>query len=160
MPNPTRLPLAEKIRRCIDSHPDWDANRIASAVRGSTRVAIRAVMNGLPIPEKPEPPAAKAVERSDAGTVDLSAVRKRYDIAAAIRFELSQMKPGSLILEREMCSRTAGRDASRFRRTVENGIDEFRSNRVKLRLDPDQPDGSWYWGRREDIAEALRLRDE
>lgn len=55
--------------------------------------------------------------------------------------------------------RTAGKDAARFRRAVEN-TEEFRAHRVKLKLDPDQPDGAWYWGSKADIEKAVRLRDE
>jgi hypothetical protein len=159
MTNPTnRLPLADRIRRCIANHPDWDVIRIASAVRGSNRASIKAVMAGEPIPERPVDPA-RPEPHTPAGTIELSAVRKRYDIAAAIRDELTRMRPGSLMLEREMCQRTAGRDAARFRRTIEN-TDEFRAVRVKLRLDPDQSEGAWYWGSAVDVAEAIRLRDE
>lgn len=158
MTNPTnKRPLADRIRDCIARHPDWDVIRIASAVRGSSRIAIKAVMAGEPIPEMPDGDAD--ISKTEAGVIDLAAVRKRYDIAAAIRAELASMKPGALVLEREMCQRTAGRDAARFRRTIENTT-EFRAYRVKLRLDPDQTEGAWYWGRSEDVAEAIRLRDE
>lgn len=157
MTNPSRIPLADRIRGCHDRHPEWDVARIASAVRGSNRTMIAAVLAGEPIPDPPQPKNVRLV--SEPGIVDLDAVTRRYDIAAAIRDELSRLPPGKLMVEREMCQRTAGRDTGRFRRAVEN-TDEFRSNRVKLRLNPDQPEGSWYWGNRDDVTRAVRLRDE
>jgi hypothetical protein len=115
---------------------------------------VRAMRSGEPIA-----PIVEEAKKAEAGTITLAAVRARYDIAAAIREELSRLKPGTLVLEREFCVRTAGKDAARFRRTVEN-TPEFRANRVKLKLDQDAGEGVWYWGARETILAATKLRDE
>lgn len=148
--------LEERIKACLGKHPEWGDARVAAAIVGSGRDAVRAVREGRPISVKGE----VVVEViSDTGTVSLGQVRKRYDVPAAIRGELAKLKPGALILERELSLRAAGKDASRFRRAVEN-TEEFKANRVKLRLDQDVSEGAWYWGRREDIQEATRLRDE
>jgi hypothetical protein len=63
-----------------------------------------------------------------------------------------------LLRESDLCQMTAGSDRNRFRRAVENNADRFREFRVKLRID-DSGDGTYYWGRREDVAEAVRMRD-
>jgi hypothetical protein len=115
---------------------------------------VRAMRSGEPIA-----PIVEEAKKAEAGTITLAAVRARYDIAAAIREELSRLKPGTLVLEREFCVRTAGKDAARFRRTVEN-CPEFRANRVKLRLGEDTGEGAWYWGHQQAVTEAIRLRDE
>ncbi len=52
-----------------------------------------------------------------------------------------------------------GKDVARFRRTVEN-TEELRAYRVRLKLDENDREGTWYWGAREDVLEAIRLRDE
>jgi hypothetical protein len=93
-----------------------------------------------------------------AGTVDLSSVLKRYDIKAAILTELAALPEGKLISEAELCNRTAGTDKNRFRRTVENNPDIFNSLRIKLKLDVAN-DGKWFWGKADDIATALKIRD-
>lgn len=148
--------LRDRILESIARHPDWDDPRIASAVRGSTRVLVRLARSSQPFPDDAE--AGPAGDRG-AGTISLEQVRKRYDIAAAIRTEIDTLKPGALILERELCQRTAGKDAARFRRAVEN-TEDLRACRVKLKLDPDQPEGTFYWGRPQDVREAIKLRDE
>jgi hypothetical protein len=146
--------LANRLKVCIDKHPEWDEKRITAAIRGSTLPMVKAIRAGEPIG-----PIIDEAKKNETGTISLDQVRKRYDIAAAIREELLRLKPGALILEREFCLRVAGKDAARFRRTVEN-VDEFRANRVKLRLDQDAAEGAWYWGALATIAEAIKLRDE
>lgn len=150
--------LQQRITESVAKHPEWDDKRMASAIRGATREMIRAVREGQPWTFALEAPA-RPMASDDAGTINLDQVRRRYDIAAAIRAEIEALKPGALILERELCIRTAGRDAARFRRTVEN-TEDLRGYRVKLKLDPEQPEGAFYWGRPKDIHEATRLRDE
>ena len=153
------MTIEQRIKNCIERHPDWDDSRIASATRGSTRAAIKAVRSGIPVSEgmlakaKPEEPAPAA------GQISIAQIRHRYDIAARIRAELEALPAGALILERELCQKTAGKDAARFRRTVENAED-LKAYRVKLKLDPDQPEGAFYWGKLQDVREAQRLRDE
>jgi len=153
---PKTAPLLDRLKACIEKHADWTDERIAAAIVGSTRAMVRAIRAGEPLPER----AAIAEVRLDTGTISFAKVRERYDIAAAIRVELAKLKPGALIPERELCQRAAGKDNNRFRRAVENNADEFRKNRIKLALKDDPPDGRFYWGRREDIQEATRLRDE
>lgn len=92
---------------------------------------------------------------SVSGLVTLDKVRTRYDIRAAILRELAACPRGSLIVERELCKRTAGSDTDRFRRAVETNLAEFKPYRLKMRLDDGDP--KWWWGHAEDIAEALRI---
>jgi hypothetical protein len=113
---------------------------------------VRAVREGRPVEEHP------GQEKPVVGVITLDAVRARYDIAAAIKRELAKLKPGALILETEMRQRAAGRDANRFRRTVDNA-EEFKANRIKLQLDPDGGEAAWYWGDNSTIAAAIKVRD-
>ena len=109
------------------------------------------VRAGQPLPpEKPEPVQ---------GAITLDQVRGRYDIAGMIRQRILEIPAGQLIHERELCLQTAGKDIARFRRAVENN-DDLKGFRVKLRLDPERSEGCWYYGSRQDVLEATRLRDE
>lgn len=150
------MTLEQKIKASIDKHPDWSDARVASAIRGATRVHVRLVREGKPILEGIRVLVPGVTEP---GTVSIQQIRKRYDIAQAIREHIAGLAPGQLVLERELCSKTAGKDAARFRRSVEN-TEDLRALRVKLKLDPESSEGAYYWGRREDVAEAIRLRDE
>lgn len=142
------MDLAEKIKRCLERHPDWSNPRIAKST-GARHDAIEAVRRGeQPPPNTSTPPAS----------VSLAAVKERFDIAAAIARVLREIKHGTLLPEDELCRLTAGRDRTRFRRAVENNPELSRAHRVRLRLD-DSTDGKYYWGHESDIAEAVRLRD-
>jgi hypothetical protein len=149
------MTIEERIKAGIARHPERDNRLIAKAVRGATVAMVAAVRAGQPLPEPATPEAVVPC----AGVISLDAIRARYDIAAAIRRELAKLKPGALITENEMRLRAAGKDASRFRRTWENN-EEFRANRIKLKLDPDDGEGTWYWGDASTVAAALKLRDE
>ena len=107
------------------------------------------------IPNVGEPvvPAPKPL-----GIITLAMVKDRYDVVSAIRREVSAITKGQLIPEAEVCQRAAGRDRYRFRRAIENRVDEFRAFRVKLRIDEGEP--KWYWGSAEDVAKAIEIRDE
>ena len=149
-----KRPIEDRLRDCLAKHADWPDERIAAAIVGSRREMVRAMRAGESIV-----PIIEEEKKTEAGVISLDAVRARYDIAAAIREELAQLKPGALVLEREFSLRVAGKDATRFRRTVEN-CPEFRVNRVKLKLDQDAGEGSWYWGSQSTVTEAVKLRDE
>lgn len=155
------LDVNEKIRRCIAKHPDWTWKRIACAT-GGRKASVEAILRGEPVPcVTPAPVISKdAAPATPPGMacISLAAVREKLDVAAMIRREVSKIPGGQLIPEDEMCRLTAGRDRNRFRRAVENNADVFRPHRVRLRLD-ESTDGKWYWGRRDDIAEAMRIRD-
>jgi len=138
----------EKLKRCIEKHPDWEDTRVANSVGCSIKL-VRLMHSGAPIP----------VQKSeDSGIVSIERVIKRYDIKSAIMRELSKIPRGQLVSEAELCLRSAGTDRNRFRRTVENNIEEFRPLRIKLKLD-ESGDGKWYWSDPETIAEAQRIRD-
>lgn len=166
MPKPA--PLLERLKNALGVHPDWSDYRISRAIRGSKIEQVRAIRDGKDsgispdylgpdrTPKAQDPPPAPT---AGGGVITLDQVRRRYDIASLIREELNKLPPGDLILERELCLRTAGKDAARFRRSVEN-TEDLKPNRVKLKLDPDSPDGAWYWGTAETIAKAKAMRDE
>lgn len=151
-------PLLERLKACLEKHPEWDDARIAAAIVGSGIENVRSVRAGGPLvtpveEEKPEPP------RPSIRTVTLEQVCERYDIAAAIRRELGKFV-GELVLERDLAILAAGKDSNRFRRAVENNIEEFSKNRLKMALPNDPPEGRWYWSDAKTIAEAVRKRDE
>lgn len=157
------MTLEDRIRRCIASHPDWDDRRVASAIRGTSKAVATVRSGGNLPPWAPAPEEKRSVidkPKQDSISISLDQVRKRFDIVTAIRHELEKVRAGVLIPEREMALRAAGKDYTRFRRAVENNAEEFRRNRVKLKLDPDGGEATWYWGSAEDVAEAIRLRDE
>lgn len=170
------MDLEEKIKNCLERHPDWDDKRIAKST-GARRDDVAAVRRGegLPVRETIVPlrisdeQSAEIREKVRTWKADhpapgstpcitLAAVREKLDVAAMIRRELGKVGKGQLLPEEEICRLTAGRDRNRFRRAVENNADEFRAHRIRLRLD-ESTDGKWYWGRKDDVAEALRIRD-
>ena len=145
--------VEEKVRRCIARHPDWPDRRIALSINkgGNCKVAdVKAIRLGLSMPQQ------QSQERSS--LISLKKIIEKYDIRTAILHEIAKLPEGQLILEADLCKETAGTDRNRFRRTVENNADEFRSLRIKLKLD-DSSEGKWYWGHPGDIAEAQRIRD-
>jgi len=150
---PKTSPVEDRLRTCISNHPDWTVERIAASIVGSTRAMVRAMQAGEPVA-----PIIEEAKKAEVGTISLAQVRARYDIAAAIKRELAKLKPGALILEAEMRQRAAGRDANRFRRTVDN-TEEFKVNRIKLQLDPDGGEAAWYWGDVSTISAAIKVRD-
>jgi hypothetical protein len=97
------------------------------------------------------------INAGSSGIITLEKIKNRFDIAAAIIRELEKVEKGTLILETELCQRAAGYDKQRFRRTIENNEELFRPHRVRLKLD--EGDAKWYWGSKEDIAEAIKERD-
>ena len=155
MPKPS--PVEDRLRACLASHPDWTVERIAASIVGSTRAMVRAMIAGEPLPETVTAIVEEA-KKAEVGTISLAQVRARYDIAASIKRELAKLKPGALILEAEMRQRAAGRDANRFRRTVDN-TEEFKVNRIKLQLDPEGGEAAWYWGDVSTISAAIKVRD-
>jgi len=155
----TPISLEEKIRGCIERHPDWDNVRIANSI-GTRRGNIAAFREGraLNIAVLVPIAATSTTPPTESGLISLDKVLQRYDVRSAILRELALIPKGKLISEVELCQRAAGMDKNRFRRTVENNEAEFRLLRIKLRLD-DSTDGRWYWGAMTDIAEAQKIRD-
>lgn len=147
--------LEDRVRACLARHPDWTAQRIANST-GARQAAVEAVRAGLPIVAQGDPPALTLAPSANASLVSLDKVIARYDVKASILHALLELPKGKLIVEAELCQRTAGADRNRFRRTVENHSDAFRPLRIKLRLD-DAGEGKWYWGRAADIEQAQRI---
>lgn len=151
------ISLEEKIRRCIERHPDWTDLRISNSV-GTSVPNVKAFRTGQPIDcSPPVSPSASPPRVETPGIVSLEKVIQKYDIAAAILRELAQLPQGKLLSEQELCQRVAGTDRSRFRRTVENNPDRFRPLRIQLKLD--EGEKKWWWGNDSDISEAQRIRD-
>lgn len=152
------IPLAQRISRAVEKYPEKTDRQIASSIRGATVASVRAVKLGLPLIE----PTKTVVVVSPApapGVVTIDQVRKRYDIVSAIKAEVAALAPGTFVHERELVLAVAGKDVSRFRRAVDNA-EELKAMRIRMKLEKDQPEGCWYWGRPEDVLEARRLRDE
>ena len=151
-----RMMLEQKIRNCLERHPDWTMKRMSNAT-GARFSQIICIKEGHPMAEN-EPTSGYPASSPDAGLISLDKVMQRYDIHSAILRELAGVPKGKLISETELCQRAAGTDKNRFRRTVENNDTEFRLLRIKLRLD-DSGDGKWFWGGADDIAKAAAIRD-
>ncbi len=148
-----KVPVEERVRLALLRDPNKTPHRIADCIKGANTVMvkeIKATMAGLATP----PPPAQA--RSP--LVSLESLKAKFDTAGAIRRELAALPKGKLIPEYELRQLVCGYDANRFRRAVENNADEFRPNRVKLRIDK-ASDGKWFWGCVEDVAELERARD-
>jgi hypothetical protein len=103
-------------------------------------------------------PKAAPEPSGNSGYVSLESICKKFDVKGAILREVGKIPKGKLIAEAEFCMRTAGKDRNRFRRACDNNAEEFRPYRIKLIID-DSGDGRFFWGRAEDVAEALRMRD-
>lgn len=145
--------IEDRIKACIARHPDWDADRVNNSIAGSNMAMIRAIMAGGAVPVE----STTVLKPESSAYVSLDKIRARYDIAAAIEKELLKLPGGKLILESEFCQRVAGYDKNRFRRCVENNEERYAHRRVKLRLDDGDP--KWFWGNREDVEAAQRMRD-
>jgi hypothetical protein len=144
----------DRIKACIGRHPDWDDYRVSH----SLSIPLGDVANaraGLPIAPMLEPSGSGI---AGPGFISLDSVIRRYDIRAAILREVAALPEGKLIAEAELCTRAAGTDKNRFRRTVENNPDTFNPLRIKLKLDTGN-EGKWYWGKAQDISAALQIRD-
>lgn len=150
------MSIEERIKAALARYPERDDRHISKSLHGITVAMVRAVRAGQPVPLPPAP----AVDTAPASgkVITLESIQARYDIASAIRREIAKLKPGHLIVESEMRTRAAGKDANRFRRAVEN-CDEFKANRIKLQLDPDGGEAAWYWGDSSTISAAARVRD-
>jgi hypothetical protein len=145
---------ADKIRVCIQNHPDWPDWRICRAVTGGAHAdevrAIRGVLGSVAVVEKRLVAPGPAL-------VSLAKISERYDTKALIMREISKLPKGQLILEDDLRAIVSGQDRNRVRRIVENNDDELKMYRVSLKLG--STEAKWYWGKAQDIAEALRLRD-
>lgn len=128
------------------------AGREAGKQRVFCRSCRRRMAVGEKITMKPE------AQLTSGGTVSLDKVRSRYDTVALIVREIQAIPAGELMPERELCRRSVGTDACRFRRTVENNMDRFREHRVKLKLDEGEP--KWFYGQTQDVKAAEAMRDE
>jgi len=153
------ISLEEKIKGCIERHPDWDNVRIANSIGTQSRNIV-AFREGKPLTARmdiPIVPTASPASAIESGLISLDKVLQRYDIRAAILRELALVPKGKLLSEVELCQRAAGTDKNRFRRTVENNEAEFRPLRIRLKLD--EGEAKWYWAGRETIEAAQRIRD-
>jgi hypothetical protein len=155
------IPLEEKIRHCIERHPDWDNVRMANSVGTRTRNIV-AFREGKPLTVPVDIPIASTANPTpiaESGLIPLDKVLQRYDIRAAILRELALIPKGKFISETELCQRAAGTDKNRFRRAVDNNEVEFKPLRIKIRP-KDLSEDRWYWGHPDDIAKVLEMRDK
>jgi hypothetical protein len=145
--------IEDRIKSCIARHPDWTAERVNNSIAGSTITMVRVIKAGGAVPVE----STVVLKPESSAYVSLDKIRARYDIAAAIDRELLKLPHGKLISESEFCQRVSGYDKNRFRRSVENNEQKYSVHRVKLRLD--EGDAKWFWGNREDVEAAQRMRD-
>ena len=153
------IPLEEKIRHCIERHPDWDNVRMANSIGTRTRNIV-AFREGKPLTVPVYIPIASTANPTsivESGLISIDKVLQRYDIRAAIFRELALIPKGKLLSEVELCQRAAGTDKYRFRRAIENNEAELRPFRIRLKLD--EGEAKWFWADRETIEAAQRIRD-
>jgi len=144
----------EKIKGCLGRHPEWDDRRVANSCTASIEI-VRAVRAGQPMPENSVPAPAQEA----AGLISLEKVIQKYDIKSAIERELSTLPKGKLLEENDLCRRAAGTDRNRFRRTIENNTEAYKTRRVKVKID-DDGEPKWLWGWGDDIAAIINARDK
>jgi len=168
MAKPT-MTAAEKARRALDKHPDWDNKRIAKSATGATHAIINALRAGAdwrtildPGPtsdvyavtaQAPGPPIAHK-------TVALSRFIERYDVRAAILREIGALLPHEFISEADLCDTTSGKDRARFRRCVDDNAAEFKPLRIRAKLDESDSEERWWWAKADDIAKAREVKDK
>lgn len=115
----------------------------------------------LPSSRLGTPVAVPETTRTGIGEVTLSKVKERFDIKSAIYKELAVLARGTLLVETELCQRVAGNSSNeraRFTRIVETNEAEFKPLRMRMKLRRDG-DEKWYWGHKDDVAEAVSVRD-
>ena len=104
-------------------------------------------------------PKAEPELSGNAGYVSLDSICKKFDVKSAILREIKKIPKGQFVPEYEFRQRTAGKDGARFRRCLDQNPKELSSYRIKVKLDDDASDGTWLWGRAEDVSEAVSMRD-
>jgi hypothetical protein len=147
----------EKLKLCLERHPDWSDCRVTKTAKGATVAMVRAMRAGLPMPENRPNPAPTAVQAAQPGLISVADLRFKLDVKAAILRTIKDLPPGQVVLENELALTVAGSDRNKFRRIVENNADVFKPLRVSLRVDGNS-EGRWHWGKAEDIAELERLK--
>ena len=149
------------VKRYVQNHPDWPVERLRNALRAwrVPTAEVRAELARQGIAAKgPSPRADKPTVKTASGrVVTLAAIRERFDVLAAVKRAVAALGDGELIEEADLRERVAGRDATRFRRAVENNAEAVEPLRVRLRLNDGEP--RWYWGRPATVAEAAKWRD-
>jgi len=129
----------QKVRRCIERHPDWTTARIAKST-GIRIAEVEALRGGQATPQgEPQPGTGGN------GLIALSSIVARYDVRSAILREIGELPSDKVISEADLCQRTSGSDRNRFRRTVENCAAEFEPYRIRIKLDKDR-DPVYVWG--------------
>lgn len=103
------------------------------------------------------PPSLPAVAADQqAGVIGLGQIIRQYDTREAIAREVALIAPETVIEQAELSRRVCGSDRTRFNRCVELHADEFKANRVQMRLG-DSRETRWYWGHQEFIAKVKSL---
>jgi len=144
--------IADRVKASLARNPNKNAYDVAKSL--GLRVGdVKPHMPDIGI-EAGSAPASPAMK-----VIALSEVREKLDIAARIRKCLKTLKNGSLMAEPEFRTLVCGGDANRFRRAVENNVDEFRPYFTRLRLGMEEREPRMYWGTRAAIAEVERLKN-
>lgn len=152
--------IEDRVKACMEKHPDWPAERVNNSIAGSKIIMIRTIMAGGAVPVesttvlKPE----SLVKPELSAYVSLDLICEKLDVKSAIFREIGKIPKNKVIPEAEMISRTAGTDRNRFRRIIENNAEEFRPYRTMVKT-KEFPNGSWFWASAEAIARINKLRD-
>jgi hypothetical protein len=133
---PKSAPLLERIKACLEKHPDWDDVRVAAAIVGSRRELVRAVRAGEPLPET----VTAIVEVTPKGQltsgvtlISLDDIKRKYDLYAQILEVICDLPSGQVISETDLRACIQTPDPLRFKRTIEAHEKELEPYRIMLK---------------------------
>jgi len=133
---PKSAPLLERIKACLEKHPDWDDVRVAAAIVGSGITNVRAVRAGEPLPKV----VTAIVEVTPKGQltsgvtlISLDDIKRKYDLYAQILEVICDLPSGQVISETDLRTCVQSPDPLRFRRTIEAHEKELEPYRIMLK---------------------------
>ena len=133
---PKSAPLLERIKACLEKHPDWPDERIAAAIVGSGIANVRAVRAGEPLPKV----VTAIVEVTPKGQltsgvtlISLDDIKRKYDLYAQILEVICDLPSGQVISETDLRTCVQSPDPLRFRRTIEAHEKELEPYRIMLK---------------------------
>jgi hypothetical protein len=140
--------------------PEMDALLAELRGRGQTAKEIAGAM-GLTVYQvegrlKRTAPPAPAPADQPIGVIGIGQIMKQYDTREAVAREVALITPETVIEQAELARRACGNDRTRFNRCIELHAEEFKPNRVQMRLG-DSRENRWYWGHPEFIAKIRSL---
>ena len=153
---PKAMPMEEKIKACLERHPDWPDQRIQNAIRGSTMTAVRAIRAGQPLPESGPPPRAAAL-RPLMSLIAVDDIKRKYDMFGAIMDIIRSLPAGHVISEQDLKQSIEHPDPFRFKRTIEAREKELEPYRIMLKYKGSE--AKYHYARPDVIADLRRTME-